>query len=678
MSFRAVILGLLAGALIAGVGYLNDQVLRLNFLVGNHFPISVFGLLILYVLTINPLLALGRRDWRLRPAELATATALMLVACSVPGSSLMRVFTPTLVMPIQHNRLNAGWRRNAVLSYVPSRMLPGGGRYDPEVVDAFIGGKAGAGKSIGLADVPWDKWRRPLTTWLPLIFLAGLSAICMSLIVHYQWSRREKLRYPVADFAATVMSSQPGCAYGAIFTRKLFWAGLAVALGLHLINGTHAWYPGFIRIPLEFEIPLWQKYPGITEIPTAGRLLRPLFFPTFVAFAYFLASDISFSLGICQVLFVLVAALLMKVGVDISQSHFGGGPLMWERFGSYLVFALLLAYSGRRYYGQVFRRALLIGTADRVETSAVWAARALILAALVMVAILASLCLAWPLAVLTVGMLLLMYLVLARINAEAGLFHCEPLWEPMAVMVGMFGYYAVGLQGLAIIGLFTAVLAIDPRECLMPFVVNGLKMCDQTGGKPGGTGWLGVGALLIALAVAVPVVLWANYNYGVKGADQWSTQDVPNDLFNTVNRAASELRLSGRLDESVKLSAYERLTAISPDGRFLWALGIGGAGVLALSALRRRLPWWPLHPVIFLVAGTWTIEQYSHSFLLGWLVKTAVTKLGGPEKYRHGKDFMFGIVAGDLLGGLAFMAIGALYYRLTGLLPAAKYFVFPN
>jgi len=677
MSLRAVILGVLVAAVIAGVGYINDQVLRLNFLVGNHFPISVFGALIVFVLTVNPLLGLCRRRWRLRPAELATATALVLVACSVPGSSLMRVFTPSLVMPIRHNKLNAGWRKNAVLSYVPSRMLPNRGKYDAEVVDEFISGKAAPGKTIALSDVPWNKWREPLTVWLPLISLAGISAICMSLIVHYQWSRREKLKYPVAEFAATVISSPEGRALGPIFARRLFWAGLAVTLCLHLINGTHAWYPGFVRIPMEFEIPLWQRYPAIAEIPTAGRLLRPLLFPTFVAFAYFLASDVSFSLGICQVLFVAAAALLMKVGVDISQSHFGGGTFMWERFGSYLVFAVLLGWSGRRYYGQVFKRALLIGGTDSVEQSSVWAARTLIIASLAMVSILAWLGLAWPLGLLVVGMLLLIYLVLARINAEAGLFHCEPLWEPMAVIIGMFGYYAVGLQGLAIVGLFTAVLAIDPRECLMPFVVNGLKMCDQTGGRPGRTGWFGVGVLLLALAVAVVVVLWANYNYGVSGADKWSTQHVPNDLFNTVNRAATELRLSGKLDDSAGLSAWARVGAISPDGRFLWAVGIGGAGVLAFSALRRRLPWWPLHPVIFLVAGTWTIEQYSHSFLLGWFIKTVITTIGGPDKYRRGKDFMFGIVAGDLLGGLVFMAIGALYYQQTGLRPPA-YFVFPN
>lgn len=670
-------MGVFGAALVAGVGYLNDQVLRLNFLVGNHFPISIFGLLIVGVVVVNPMLYRLRANWRLRPGELAVAMALVLVACSVPGSSLMRVFTPSLVMPIRYNSLNAGWRKNNVLSYVPEAMMPAGGKPDPQVVDNFVSGLGRPGKPIGLEAVPWDKWQSPLITWGSLIFLAGVCAISMSVIVHYQWARRERLRYPIAEFASTIMDSKPGSAMASIFHNRLFWLALGVMFSIRMINGTHAWFPNFISIPMEFDIPLWQKLPLLASTPTAGRLLRPIFYPTFIAFAYFLASDVAFTLGFCQVLFVAAAAMLLTAGVDISQAHFSGGPFMWQRFGSYLMIALLLAYSGRRYYRAVFSRALLIGRTERPEPSAVWAARILLLAGGGMVAIVTALGLAWPLALMAVGMLLLIYLVMARINAETGLFHCEPLWEPIAVLIGLFGFHALGLKGLAILGLFTAVLAIDPRECLMPFMVNGLKMCDTAAVRPGRVGWTAIAVLAVALTVAVPVVLWANYNFGVQTADRWSSYNVPNDMFNVVDRAATKLRVTGELESSGGLSAIERVSNMRPDGRFFWAFGAGAVGVFALSALRRRFTWWPLHPVLLLVAGTWPIEQFSHSFLLGWLIKVMVTKFGGAGRYRQGKAVMVGVIAGDLLGGLVFMAIGAIYYWQTGLYPI-KYHVFPD
>ena len=280
-------------------------------------------------------------------------------------------------------------------------------------------------------------------------------------------------------------------------------------------------------------------------------------------------------------------------------------------------------------------------------------------------------------AILAVVMLLLIYLVLARINAESGLFHCEPLWEPIGVLLGFFGAYSIGLKGLAILAMFTAVLAIDPRETLMPFIVNGLKMCDSTGARPARLGWFSPAVLVVALAVAVPVVLWANYNFGVQSADTWSVQSVPTDAFNVVNRASTSLRLSGTVEDSAALTPLQRLAAFDPDRRFVWFLGAGVVGVVALGWLRMRFTWWPLHPIILLVAGTWTIEQYSHSFLLGWMIKASVTGLGGAKKYRSGRTFMIGIIAGDLLGGLLFMAIGSIYYWQTHL-PPSRYFVFPN
>jgi len=116
---------------------------------------------------------------------------------------------------------------------------------------------------------------------------------------------------------------------------------------------------------------------------------------------------------------------------------------------------------------------------------------------------------------------------------------------------------------------------------------------------------------------------------------------------------------------------------MGPDTRFLWSAGSGVALVLVFGALRLRFPRFPLHPVMFLVWNTYAMWMFSYSFLLGWLVKRSVTRYGGRAAYRQTTRFMFGVIVGDLLGGLIFMIISAVYYYVMGVTPTT-YRVFPS
>ena len=119
LSFRAVIIGLLLGVSIAGLTYFNDAVVRSSFVIGNQFPIGVFGVLMLLLLGVNPLLGrLGKR-WPLRPGELALITALGLAVCGWPGSGFFRYFTTTLALPPKLINANPAWQAAHVMSYVP-------------------------------------------------------------------------------------------------------------------------------------------------------------------------------------------------------------------------------------------------------------------------------------------------------------------------------------------------------------------------------------------------------------------------------------------------------------------------------------------------------------------------------------------------------------------------------
>ena len=69
MSFRAILIGFLFAMFLAMAGHFNDAYMRQTYLVGNFFPISVIGLLVLIVLLFNPVLRLLRPSWKLRAGE---------------------------------------------------------------------------------------------------------------------------------------------------------------------------------------------------------------------------------------------------------------------------------------------------------------------------------------------------------------------------------------------------------------------------------------------------------------------------------------------------------------------------------------------------------------------------------------------------------------------------------
>jgi hypothetical protein len=234
-----------------------------------------------------------------------------------------------------------------------------------------------------------------------------------------------------------------------------------------------------------------------------------------------------------------------------------------------------------------------------------------------------------------------------------------------------------------IVGILSVMFTVQPLESIMPFFMNGLRICSAENIKPTRAGASAIGTYLIVLAVAVPFVLWAVHNYGVRGGAQaqgrWSTATLPAYFYDAGDDQITDLKNEAKLTEAENYTAAQRMYWKNWDIQpaFLWAAGLGVAAVLVMSVLRLRLPWWPIHPVLFLIWGTRQAAEISGSFLIGWAIKSAVTNLGGMPTYRSARKFMFGAIAGDLIGALIFMIVGMLYYNITGEVPK-PYSFFPQ
>jgi len=655
VTVRAVIIGLLLALAIAAFGYVSDWVLKAS-LASDLIPVIVYGLLVLGLLMVNPMLRWTGMG-QLSGAEWCVIISLMLVACVIPGPGMMWNFSNTIVMPHHYNRMNVGWRADKLLEYAnPTMLVDADYNYDA-VVDGFRGGLR-QGRLIGVDEVPWAAWTRTLLFWMPLMGLSFLGGICLVLVVHQQWAHKERLRYPVADFASELINGAGTGSLPAIFRNRRFWLGFAPVMAILLINGYQSAYnTESIQIPLTIKLnPFAQKWPVITQLPYTWKLQNPTLYFAAIGFAYFISSEVSFSVGISTVLHSVLFLSLLRAGVKMQSDVLTGGIKGFQLFGSYLGLALIILYTGRKFYWAVLRKALFIPAAEPADRTAVWGCRGALLIATAMVVILHSAVkLDWLLAVAFVMLTGLLFLMVTRISAETGLFFIQPSWHAVSVLLGLVGMAAMGPNLLITLALLSMVMAIDPRVAMMPMVANALRFSEGQGVRTSRLSWWLALGVVLALIVGVFATIYAQYIYGGGNLYGWAS-DVSQYPFDMLKRNLT--RFTGGPGEWQPL----QLSAISPDREFLAAAGVGLAMVLVVSVLRLRYQWWPLHPVAFLVWGTWATACIAPSFLMGWLIKIVITRLGGGKAYRNSKPIFVGMVAAELTAGLIWAIIALIYY----------------
>ena len=567
--------------------------------------------------------------------------------------------------------------RHLIDASFPPSELRGLVAKEDRAVNGFVQGLSVGERHIGLGDVPWGAWKGTLWFWLPLILLLWIGLIALSVVVHRQWARHEQLPYPIASFANSLLPGR-GEAMGSVFRNRLFWVGAAGVLFIHLNNYAFQWNADLVKIPTEINASsLRPLFPNIDKGGGSFAFSPKVYF-TVVAFAYFLATDVSLSLGIGSYVYVWIVGILVGYGISVG----GGGYLSpnlskMQLFGSYLGILLTLIYTGRYYYASVFRKAAFLRPKEEVEAQAVWAARVFIVTMFMFIANLTMTGLDWQLAVLYTLGVVTVFLVMARISAETGLFFIQPYWAPCLILIGLLGPAALGPRTMLLMLVLTTVFLIDPRESIMPFIVNSFKLLDMRKVRIGRTAILCGAAVIVGLAVGLTVTLYFQYDRGANMQDGWANGVVPKYAFEDAVKATTRLEAQGSLEQAEAASGFGRLKYASTSPGMLVAFALGLGLVLVFMVARWRLPKWPLHPVMFLIWSSMPGMRFAASFLLGWFIKAMVVKYGGESVFRKLKPLMFGLIAGDMLGGIIPTIIGLCYYAITGK-PPQSYNIMPG
>jgi len=470
----------------------------------------------------------------------------------------------------------------------------------------------------------------------------------------------------MALFVQEVTRTGPGASLPLVLRSRLFWYGFGALVLVHLVNGLNAWLPQvqFLRIPLNLDFGAARElFPSATKIEQSWSIFWPRFYLSIAAFAFFLSSEVSFSLGVCGVAWVAVGGLLISHGVSFGGGYVAGDQFCLLLFGAYVGLVLVMLYFGRRYYWNVAAGALGLPRRRDTPSYAVWAARGFAACLAVSVCLLVQGGLDWLFSLLVIGIVLLVFVVVARINVETGAVFIQTWWLPVGVLPAIFGAQAISPQALLMIGLASAVLVGGPRDTLMPYLANGLRMGEEAGGVAVRRLAPALAAMVVVgFAIALGATFYLQYNHGVDMTSVWHPQPV---TFNSTSAHISDLSAHGTLAQATATKGLGALAALKPDGERMAWMAAGAGLVVACTLARLRVSWWFLHPAMFIFWGTYPGGLMAASYLLGWAVKTAVLRLGGARAYAAAKPLMVGVIAGELVAGLGWMLTGAIYWAAT-------------
>ncbi|MFA7236592.1 MAG: DUF6785 family protein [Phycisphaeraceae bacterium] len=558
-------------------------------------------------------------------------------------------------------------------------LLLANGDDDPFVVDTLVRGWDGA-RWLRPWELPWRAWWPTLRLWGGLALLMGVISLCLVLVVHPQWSQRELLPYPIVRFVDELTVPGPYGWLPLIARNRLFWIGLVGVMFIHLVDGLHAWFPAVPEIPLSFNFwGLGDIMPNAVKVNGAYGLFGARLYPSIIAFAFFLSTEVSLSLGLSMFVWVFLGAILLSNGVPLENSGESVTLGSMLRTGAYLGSAMMILYVGRRYYTQLLGG--MLGMKRHAETPgyAVTAARVgAVCTALAVLLLKVWAGLDWQIGVLVIGLILLMMLVITRINAETGAFFIQSAWMPIAVLTGLLGMQGLGPEAFVVTAMVSIIIAVDPRELITPFLANGLKMAEDVGGIAPARSTRMIGAMVFTgFAAALVATLIFQYNKGASVSDGWARETVASMSFNLTSQQLSAMSAQGSLADSVNLRGWEHFTHASVNGKAVSWLMIGLALVVLCAVARLRLPWWPLHPVIFLVWGTYAMAVTAFSFMIGWAIKATVMKFMGTRGYRKVLPLMVGVIAGEVVAAIGWALVGAAYYFITHTAPVG-YSILPG
>ena len=333
VTFRAILIGIIL--IPPNTYFIMANHLRFWSTLPTTMSLIYNVVITLTVLTcLNFLFKMFLPRFALRQGELLTIYVILSLSSAIAGHDMMQTVIPVIPNGFWFATPENEWQQ-LFWRFLPSWMTLS----DLSVLQDFYDGDTTFYTKKYLA-----AWWEPILWWTLFLFIIIWVMICIDLLIRKQWIEHERLTYPIVRLPIEMTNSD-----GRLFKNKMLWVGFAIAGGIDLINGIHAFFPAFP------EIPVRKADLGIyfTEKPWDAMGWTPVYILSFgVGLAFLMPLEMSFSLWFFYLFWKGERILGRAMGLQVLPGFPYDGP---QGVGAYLAIACFALYGGRKHFYTVFR-----------------------------------------------------------------------------------------------------------------------------------------------------------------------------------------------------------------------------------------------------------------------------------------------------------------------------------
>jgi len=625
LTTRAVLLGMLGAIFLSIITPASESLVRGTGLARSQLPVGCVSTFLFTILVFNLMLKLFKVG--LKEEELVVIYAMMLVASGISAFGLAGFLVPVLASARYYATPENEW---AVLfhQYIPDWMTV----TNTKAIKYFFEGLPG-----GL-NIPWGIWVRPLLFWMPYVLSFYAVAICICVIVRRQWIERERIQFPLVQFAVELAKEEQKPALVPPFFRNpAVWFGFLIPLLIHSINGLHHHIPSVPHISLYYNLRQF-----LTDKPwnAINRLRADTYFSV-IGFTYTLPTQLSFSLWFFYFFYQVQYVLWSVFGQRPEQPFIGhivraGAAL--QMAGSCFGLVGMLLWTMRAGLVNFLKKTVTGKNAGDTEEPLPYRVTILSFIAGTFLICMWSGIAGVPLFI-TLSIHITIYVVmiaLMRVVAEGGVLMLHTSFRPLDVVTQFVGTTTVGQKGLTVLMYQEKVFMTTFLDYLMPSVLDGFKFADSARLKKKHLLYSLCFAIIISILFACTTLIFLGYKYGGSNLGHFYGWSTTLEFF----------RLQRILTKHREASMNGVMN-----------ISFGALFVVLLGLMRQRFWWWPFHPLGFVMGATYPMVLLWFSVLLGWLFKWSTLRFGGISWYNKLRPFFLGLVLGEYLSGSLWLII---------------------